>query len=42
MNSTMQYAKPGDVLDVETPVIVSVTDKTVRVVTTRCSRMPTT
>ena len=31
-NSTMQYAKPGDVLDVETPVIVSVTDKTVHVV----------
>jgi len=31
-NSTMQYAKPGDMLDAETPVIVSVTDKTARVV----------
>ena len=31
-NSTMQYAKPGDLLDVETPVIVSVADKTAHVV----------
>ncbi|HEU4939544.1 MAG TPA: DPP IV N-terminal domain-containing protein [Vicinamibacterales bacterium] len=31
-NSTMQYAKPGDMLDVETPVIVSVADKTAHVV----------
>ena len=31
-NSTMQYAKPGDVLDVETPVIVGVADKSVRAV----------
>ena len=32
-NSTMQYAKPGDVLDVETPVVVSVTDTSVHAVT---------
>ena len=31
-NSTMRYAKPGDALDVETPVILSVIDKTVHVV----------
>ena len=31
-NSTMQYAKPGDVLDVERPVIVSVAGKTATVV----------
>ena len=31
-NSTMQYAKPGDVLDVERPVIVNVADKTTHVV----------
>jgi dipeptidyl aminopeptidase/acylaminoacyl peptidase len=31
-DSTMQYAKPGDVLDVERPVIVSVADKSVRLV----------
>ena len=31
-NSTMQYAKPGDVLDVETPVVVGVSDRTVRIV----------
>jgi hypothetical protein len=28
----MQYAKPGDVLDVETPVIVNAIDKSVHVV----------
>src|SRR5436190_101445 len=32
LNSTMQYAKPGDLLDVESPVIVSVADKTAHVV----------
>ena len=31
-NSTVQYAKPGDVLDVETPVVVNVTDKSVQTV----------
>jgi dipeptidyl aminopeptidase/acylaminoacyl peptidase len=31
-DSTMQYAKPGDVLDVERPVILSLADKTARVV----------
>ena len=31
-DSTRQYAKPGDVLDVERPVIVSVADKSVRLV----------
>ena len=31
-DSTMQYAKPGDVLDVERPVVVSVTDKSVRII----------
>jgi len=32
LDSTMQYAKPGDVLDVETPVIVDAIDKSVHVV----------
>jgi len=31
-DSTMQYAKPGDVLDAERPAIISVTDKAVRVI----------
>jgi Tol biopolymer transport system component len=31
-DSTMQYAKPGDVLDIERPVIVNVADKSVRLV----------
>ncbi len=31
-DSTMQYGKPGDVLDVERPVVVSVIDKSVHVV----------
>ena len=33
-DSTMQYAKPGDLLDVERPVVVDVTDKSVHVVDT--------
>ena len=41
-DSTMQYAKPGDVLDVETPVIVRASPtRRVHVVTTSCSRMRT-
>ena len=31
-DSTMQYAKPGDTLDVERPVVVSVADKSVRLI----------
>ena len=31
-DSTMQYAKPGDVLDVERPVIIAIADKTVHAV----------
>ncbi len=31
-DSAMQYAKPGDVLDVERPVIIDVSTKTVRIV----------